>query len=376
MGMGPVIFASLFSLFSRSESKLPFFPGKSLTERCFSYHNLSCSISCRCCKSLCLRHACVQQDQGIFSSRLCISLVSPLLLAGAPFICGSVLCFIGLIVALTIRRTDVKKSEVLEALTTPLLNGEPLYLCCRVSALPYSKAKTKPDVREHVLRGAVVAAAAGAGDAGLNKGLARTDVDIEAALEKIPRMPEPALDPCLPVSVGEATMQRGSSAPAGCMAEGEPVTDAISLPVASNVPAQPVQAAQEGAQARLGAPGVVYACGEARYAITSGKASPSQLPSCSGAIPDHSLTTLAGTAASEEAGAGPAILAGKAVRHCQRQFQEVNASPDSTDVGPSLACEPAFCWNMLDECRAAGSKGDHLSQKSRVANLRLAVVLV
>lgn len=30
MGMGPVLFAALFSVFSRSDSNLPYFPGKAL----------------------------------------------------------------------------------------------------------------------------------------------------------------------------------------------------------------------------------------------------------------------------------------------------------------------------------------------------------
>ncbi|EIE23230.1 MFS general substrate transporter [Coccomyxa subellipsoidea C-169] len=68
-GMGPVIFASIFSVFSRSDSRLPFFPG-------------------------------------------------------APFIAGAALCGVGLIVALTIRTSDVRNCAVDDGLTAPLLDGE------------------------------------------------------------------------------------------------------------------------------------------------------------------------------------------------------------------------------------------------------------
>ncbi|CAL8465277.1 g4812 [Coccomyxa elongata] len=68
-GLGPVLFATAFSFFSRSGSRLPFFPG-------------------------------------------------------APFIGGAVLVFIGLVVALTIRTDDVRRCQVDDGLTAPLLDGD------------------------------------------------------------------------------------------------------------------------------------------------------------------------------------------------------------------------------------------------------------
>lgn len=51
---------------------------------------------------------------------------------GAPFIGGMVLSLIALAVALTIRSSDVKKSEVEEALAAPLLQGARPTAACRL----------------------------------------------------------------------------------------------------------------------------------------------------------------------------------------------------------------------------------------------------